>query len=157
MKLSKLFSTKQIIDRLQSNIKNKAIKEIIETLTVQGVLPKEYAQSVYRAVLKREKVGSTGVGKGIAIPHAKIKTLGKTVAALARSKEGLEFNSVDGEKVFLLFFILSPPKDEAQHLEVLRWVSDVARDADYRRFLREAKSREEMLSILKEADSAISG
>lgn len=121
----------------------------------RNVLPREYVRAAYRAVLKREKLGSTGIGRGIAIPHAKLKSLDGIIPALARSEEGIEFHSVDGEKVSLLFFVLSPPKEEGLHLELLRWVSDIARDNDYCRFLREAKGSHEILSILREAEETI--
>jgi PTS system fructose-specific IIA component/PTS system nitrogen regulatory IIA component len=103
--------------------------------------------------MSREELGSTGIGKGVAVPHAKHECVQGLVVAFGRSQKGIEFSALDGQPVHLVFLLLSSKDVSGQHLEALARVARLVRDDRFCRFLREAKSRKELADILLEADA----
>jgi PTS system fructose-specific IIA component/PTS system nitrogen regulatory IIA component len=103
--------------------------------------------------MSREELGSTGIGKGVAVPHAKHESVEGLVAAFGRSAAGVEFAALDGQPVQLIFLLLSSKDVSGQHLEALARVARLVRDDKFCRFLREAKDRGELAELLQEADS----
>ena len=102
--------------------------------------------------MEREKLGSTGIGQGVAIPHGKSDSVESLVAALGVSKRGVDFESLDGEPVNLIFLLVAPPDSAGQHLKALARISRLLKDKFFRQALREAKSLEEIQRIIKEED-----
>jgi len=150
VKFSRLFSRKNVLLGLKATAKNDVIKEVIETLERNGVLDASSAKEMLRSILAREEIGSTGIGNGVAVPHAKVSALEGLVVALARSDEGLDFHSVDGEPVHLLFFVASPPDEADQHLQILESIAKLGRNGDFRMFARRAKNVREIQGLLRE-------
>jgi len=109
---------------------------------------------VLRALRDRERIGSTGIGKGIAIPHAKSKSVEETVVALGRSVEGVDFQALDSGPVQALFLVVSHPEQQEHHLEILRWISKVVRQPDFRNFFLQAKTPREVQALLREMSDA---
>ena len=103
----------------------------------------------------REDLGSTGIGKGVAVPHAKHDSVDGLVAAFGRSKKGIEFAALDGQPVQLVFLILSSKEHSGQHLGALARVARLVRDDRFCRFLREAKDAKDLVDLFAEADSQI--
>ncbi len=145
-----LFKEKNIILTLESTDKRSAIEEIVDSAISSDLLAKNKKKIVIEALLAREKLGSTGLGRGVAIPHVKIEGFSGDLAVLARSNKGVEFNSIDGEAVFILFLIVSPAKDAEKHLSILQWISSLARHQDFNNFIRGASDEKEIVGILKE-------
>jgi len=141
-----------ILGDIVSSTKNEAIAEMTDALIKARVISQDLRQGVLTALLDREKLGSTGIGQGIAIPHAKHPGIKKLVGLFARSREGVRFDALDGEPVHLFFLLLSNQECAAQHLEALAYVSKNLRQDIFRRFLLTARDEKEILELLDEAD-----
>lgn len=150
MSYSHLFKEKNIIEDLQSVEKRALLEELIITAVDRGLCPKNKKKVVLDALLDREKLGSTGLGHGIAIPHVKIEGFQGQTSLLARSKNGVDFGAVDGENVYIFFILVSPLLDAAEHLSILQWISRMARHQDFVSFVKNAKDAKEMLGIINE-------
>ncbi|MCA9240675.1 MAG: PTS sugar transporter subunit IIA, partial [Planctomycetales bacterium] len=102
---------------------------------------------------KREELGSTGIGQGVAVPHTKHPTVGKICGAVGVSQSGVEFDSLDGEKVHLLFLLVSPPDRPGDHLRALENTSRQLRDDSFRSFLMQSSTSDDIWQLLEEADN----
>lgn len=144
--------TDAVIGDLVSTTKNESIAEMLDALIAAGALSADLRQGVLTALLDRERLGSTGVGQGVAVPHAKHPGLKKLIGVLARSREGVAFDALDGEPVHLFFLLLSNQESATQHLEALAYVSKRLRNDIFRRFLAKARDQKEIIKLLEEAD-----
>jgi mannitol/fructose-specific phosphotransferase system IIA component (Ntr-type) len=145
-----MFSVKAMVTDLTSQSKSEVLDEMVTAAVTGGLLPKGRKGQVIEALEARESRGSTGFGRGIAIPHAKIEGLRKHAGVIARSVGGLDFRAIDGEPVHVLVMLISPESRTEDHLEALRWLSVVARDPDFTSFIRQARTPEDMLDVLQE-------
>jgi PTS system fructose-specific IIA component/PTS system nitrogen regulatory IIA component len=118
-----------------------------------GKINADEQESIVKAILKREELGSTGIGRGVAVPHTKHPSVDRLVGTVAVSAEGVNFSSLDGEKVQLLFLLISPPDRPGDHLRALENISRQLRDDTFCRFLKKATSAEEIQQLLDEADN----
>lgn len=110
------------------------------------------ARKVMALLLEREKLGSTGIGQGIAIPHTKSDQVREIVAACGVSRKGIDFDALDGEPVHLLFILIAPLDSSGLHLKALARISRLLKDKFFRQVFREAKDPEEVLRIIREED-----
>lgn len=155
MKLSDLIDTKAIVSELQATTKEDVIQELIDALAAAGKIDKGDSKKLIAALMAREQLGSTGIGQGLAVPHAKHNSVGNLVAAFGRSKKGIDFDSLDGEPVYLVFLLLSNKEASGQHLEALAYITKLLRDDLFCRFLKEAKDHAELIELLREADQKL--
>jgi len=132
--------------------KESVIREMVESLRTAGNFKSGDPEEVVKAILKREVLGSTGIGRGVAIPHTKHPTVEKLVGTVALSKGGVAFESLDGEPVHVFVMLVSPQDRPGDHLRALENVSRSLRDDGFVRQLRQAKSREEIWELLQDAD-----
>ncbi len=144
------FSTDAFVVEIQSTAKRDIINEVVMAGVKGGVLPKGRREQAVNLLMAREERGSTGLGRGIAIPHAKIPGLRKQCGLVARSTDGVDFKSVDGEPVHVLVMIISPESRGDEHLHALRWISGMARDPDFTSFIRQATTAEQIYDVLVE-------
>jgi PTS system fructose-specific IIA component/PTS system nitrogen regulatory IIA component len=156
MKLSDFFALENIVADLAATRKEEAIQEMVRQLCASGALPKSQSAGVEKAILRREELGSTGIGKGVAVPHAKVVGVKGVIGAFGRSRQGVDFNSLDGQPVYLVFLLVSAPDTVEPHLEALRKITALLKDEDICSFLRRAATREDMAELLREADSRLS-
>jgi mannitol/fructose-specific phosphotransferase system IIA component (Ntr-type) len=148
-----LFSPKAIIHELESASRDEVLDEMVRAAVTAGVLPRTRKAQVVEALLEREARGSTGLGRGIAIPHAKIAGLRAHAGVVARSTAGVDFRAVDGEAVHVLVMLISPDARQDEHLATLRWVSVLARDPDFCSFIRQARTSGDIFDVLQERAS----
>ena len=139
-----------ILPALASTTKEAVIREIVENLRSTGYVPADVSDDIVRAILKREQLGSTGIGRGIAIPHTKHKGLDRLIGTLAVSKAGVPFDSVDGEPVHVFVLLVSPEDRPGDHLRALENVVRAMRDDGFVRGLREAPDRDAIWRLLDE-------
>jgi PTS system fructose-specific IIA component/PTS system nitrogen regulatory IIA component len=126
---------------------------MVQALLDAGKLAGGEFESIIKAILKREELGSTGIGRGVAVPHTKHPSVERLVGTVAVSTEGVDFNSLDGEKVNLFFLLISPPDRPGDHLRALENVSRQLRDETFCKFLKQAKNPDEIVQLLDEADN----
>ena len=138
---------------LDSDDKEGVIREMAQSLVDAGKVSSREFEGIVGKILEREELGSTGIGRGVAVPHTKHTSVDRLVGTVAVSPEGVDFDSLDGEKVQLFFLLLSPPDRPGDHLRALENVSRQLRNDSFCRFLKQAKSREDILTLLDESDN----
>ena len=138
---------------LAAGDKQGVIREMLEALMAAGQIEKDEFESIVKAILKREELGSTGIGRGVAVPHTKHPSVDRLVGNVAVSRDGVDFDSLDGEKVHLFFLLISPPERPGDHLRALENISRQLRDDTFCRFLKQSKNVEDIRQLLDEADN----
>ncbi len=153
MKLSSLVAEGAIVAQLAARERDDVIKELVDALIDADAAAPSLRDDLVRAVLDRERKGSTGFGKGVAVPHVKHPSVTTMAAAVGLSQGGVDFNALDKQPVYSVFLLLSPedkPEDHLQAMEVI--FKNLSKDT-FRRFLRQATSVEEVRTLLGEADN----
>jgi mannitol/fructose-specific phosphotransferase system IIA component (Ntr-type) len=150
----RLFKPKNCSLKLQGTSKDQVLREIVDILA-KGELQAEQVEPAVSALLEREQLASTGVGRNVAIPHVKLEGLERVVVSLSVHPEGVDWSALDGEPVQLVFTVLRPAQagaahDPERHLEMMQWLSRVCRHGDFRRFALAAKTKTELVDLLKE-------
>lgn len=147
MKIHDLLGEENILPQLQVSNKQEAIKKLIDSLTFH--FDNNAKESCIKAVLERESIMSTGVGKGLAIPHGKARGLDKTYAAFAKLDPPIEYEAIDGEPVQLVFLLVGPESQNSLHIKMLSRISRLLNSASFRERLIECQTREEMREAFK--------
>lgn len=157
MSLLEIFPPSTWILDLKARDKKAAIKEVIGQLATLGQLKGEAAKKAEKAVHKRESEGSTAIGKGLAIPHAKGCNFVKQVLGVfARSRDGLPFDAVDGGLVHVIFLVISPEASELQHIGLMRRIARLHMDEKTLRFMATSEELGNLQEIFKEVDDSFS-
>lgn len=157
MKLGDIIPEGGILDDLKSVSKEDVIKEMVQALVKVGRIDEATSKKVVKALMDREELGSTGIGAGVAVPHAKHDSITNLVGAFGRSKKGISFDALDGEPVHVLFLLLSSKSESGAHLEALAYISRLVRDDKYVKFLRETKDVSALRALIQEADQSLGG
>jgi len=139
-----------ILVNLRSKEKKEALSELLGLLKKNGYI--KDSEEILETVLDREKLGSTGIGQGIAVPHAKTDQIENLVGAVGISDTGISFNSLDGEPVNIMFLIIAPTKSIGLHLKALAKIARLLKNRTFRNALRSAKTPAEVINIIKEDD-----
>jgi mannitol/fructose-specific phosphotransferase system IIA component (Ntr-type) len=153
MKFADFICRDAILAKLNAMDKEGAIREMVQALCKAGKVEKEEYESIVKAILKREELGSTGIGRGVAVPHTKHPSVDRLVGSVAVSPQGVDFASLDGEVVHLFFLLISPPDRPGDHLRALENISRQLRDDTFCKFLKQAKNVEDIQTLLNEADT----
>lgn len=132
----------------QATNRDDAIRELVGSLFKAGVLAEADQPDIVRAILRREQLGTTGIGRNIAIPHSRHAAVSKLTGALAVSGPGIGFESVDGEPVHVMILLISPPDRPGEHLRCLESVVSTLRDESLVLAIRSANTKEEILAIV---------
>jgi fructose-specific phosphotransferase system IIA component len=147
MKLSELFGKDCVVLDVKPNGKEQLLETIISELNSKDLI-KDYKHSL-RDVIEREKVMSTGIGNGVAIPHAYTDGVNRLVAGFFRTRKGVDFAALDGKKVDLFFIILGPKASRRNHIKVLAKISRLLNHEDFRENLREAPDVDSVLEVFR--------
>jgi PTS system fructose-specific IIA component/PTS system nitrogen regulatory IIA component len=153
MKFSDFVSVAAIRAELAADEKPAIIRELVESLAAAGAVKPADVDGIVAAIMKREELGSTGIGRGVAVPHTKHASVDRLVGTVGVSSEGVDFNSLDGDKVQLFFLLVSPPDRPGDHLRALENISRQLRDETFCRFLKLAKTAHDIQLLLEEADN----
>lgn len=153
MKLLDIVVPNAIIPDLASTERDAAIAEIVKALVDAGALSPELQDEFVKAIVKREKRGSTGFGHGVAVPHVKHPAISKMAVAVGVSRNGIEFNALDKQPVYSIFLLLSPEDKPEDHLDAMEAIFGNLSQETFRRFLRQASSVEDVMTLLEEADA----
>ena len=139
-----------IVPSLTATTKEAVIREIVDSLRSTGYVGADVAEDIVKAILKREQLGSTGIGRGIAIPHTKHASVDRLTGAVALSPGGVAFESIDGEPVYVFVLLVSPQDRPGDHLRALENVVRSMRDDGFVRKLREADGRDSVWALLED-------
>jgi PTS system fructose-specific IIA component/PTS system nitrogen regulatory IIA component len=153
MKFSDFINVSSIQADLASDDKSAVIHELVESLARSGAIAEGEVAGIVSAIMKREELGSTGIGRGVAVPHTKHASVERLVGTVGISVGGVDFNSLDGDKVHLLFLLISPPDRPGDHLRALENISRQLRDDSFCRFLKQARTSHDIQLLLDEADN----
>lgn len=153
MKFSDFVATDAIRSHVTAATKEGVIREMAQALVAAGRIAAGDLEGIVKAIMKREDLGSTGIGRGVAVPHTKHPSVSRLVGTVAVSPEGIEFESLDGEPVHLFFLLVSPPDRPGDHLRALENISRQLRDDGFCKLLKAAKGPIEIQNLLEEADS----
>ncbi len=152
MQITDMFKKEYIIEELKAKTKRAVLAELSEIFSrfhagIQN-------EAMVEVLLDREKLGSTGIGDGIAIPHGKLKGLDSLVISFGRSREGIDFDSIDGKPVHIFFLLMAPESSTGQHLKALAKISRMLKDQDFRNGLMSAKNAEELYRKIADKDES---
>ena len=152
MKFSDFVASEAIRSHVHADSKEGVVREMAQSLVDAGKIAAADLEGIVKAILKREELGSTGIGRGVAVPHTKHPSVSKLVGPVAVSQEGIDFQSLDGEPVQLFFLLVSPPDRPGDHLRALENISRQLRDESFCRLLKAAKEPVDIQHLLAEAD-----
>jgi PTS system nitrogen regulatory IIA component len=152
MQITDIFRKEFIIEELKSKNKRDILGELSRIFL--KVNERFNAETMVNVLLEREKLGSTGIGDGIAIPHGKMSGLNDLIISFGRSKDGIDFNAMDGKPVHLFFLLMAPENSAGQHLKILAKLSRMLKDTNFRKKLMSAKSKDELYKIIEERNDA---
>lgn len=154
MKFSDFVVREAIVTDLDPDAsKEEIIRRLCEALCEAGALSREHLDDIVRALIKREELGTTGIGMGVAVPHTKHPSVDKLVATVGISPEGVDFDALDGEKVHALFLLVSPTDLPGDHLRALEYITRQLHNPTFARFLKQAKTPDDVWVLLEEADA----
>jgi mannitol/fructose-specific phosphotransferase system IIA component (Ntr-type) len=154
MKLSDFVCFDALIAQLEADDRDGAIRELVNALGDAGKFGKKQVDSIAEAVIKRENEASTGIGRGVAVPHAKCEGVKDIVAAVGCKSEGLDFSSLDKKPVYSVILLLSPEDNADKHLQAMETVVTNLHKEDFRKFLRQSTEAEQIVDLIKEADES---
>jgi PTS system fructose-specific IIA component/PTS system nitrogen regulatory IIA component len=155
MKLGEIIPEGAIVDDLKSSTKEDVVKELVQALVKAGRIDDAISKKVVKALMDREELGSTGIGQGVAVPHARHDAVTELIGGFGRSKKGIAFDALDGEPVFILFLLLSSKGASSAHLESLAYISRLVRDDKYIKQLRDSADSAGIRALLIEADGRL--
>jgi PTS system fructose-specific IIA component/PTS system nitrogen regulatory IIA component len=153
MKFSDFVTLDAIRSHVDATNKEGVVREMVKALVDAERIEANEMEGIVKAIMKREELGSTGIGRGVAVPHTKHPSVNRLVGTVAVSPEGIDFDSLDGDPVHLFFLLVSPPDRPGDHLRALENISRQLRDETFCKYLKASKSPEDIQQLLEEADS----
>jgi fructose-specific phosphotransferase system IIA component len=150
MKLSKSIQKKALLLGMKASNKREALEELVDLLCKAYKLKDR--STILEAIRAREEKQSTGIGMGLAVPHAKTHVVDKLYVAFGRSEEGIDFDTIDGEKARLFFILVSPRDVSGPHIKALAGISRLIKHEEFRRDLLECTDENEFIDLVKKAE-----
>ncbi len=155
MKISDILRKDAISTELKSETKQDVIAEMVAMLVDAGIIEKKFKNKIVEGLMAREALGSTAIGQGIAIPHTKSDAVADLISALAISKRGVNFDSLDGEPAYIFFLLIAPTDSAGPHLKALARVSRLLKDKFFRDSLKNTKTAKDVMDLLSQEDARI--
>jgi len=152
MKIKDFLAERAITPDIKSSKKEEVIKELVDALIGAEQIDKRHRNKVIDSLLARESLGSTAIGQGVAIPHAKCECVTKLVASFGLSKKGVDFDSLDGEPAYIFFLLLAPQDSAGPHLKALARISRLLKDKYFRDSLRACQDNKAIAKIISQED-----
>ncbi|MHC4976018.1 MAG: PTS sugar transporter subunit IIA [Planctomycetota bacterium] len=152
MKLQNIVVTDAIVPSLNASNRDEAIRELLEVLVPHTELDESHTPALLERVIEREKKGSTGFGRGVAVPHVKYEEVDSLSAAIGLSQAGIDFSSLDNQPVHSIVLLISPAEKPDEHLQAMEIIFKNLSKDTFRKFLRQAESVEDVVTLLEEAD-----
>lgn len=150
MKLSEILNQNHIIPDLKAGDKKGVLEELVDVIACADPLLDK--NSLIKILLKRERLGSTGIGDGAAIPHGKSRDLKHPIISFGRSQKGLDFEAMDGEPAFLFFLLLAPEDSASIHLKALAKIARIIKNRSFRNMLMQVPTKEEIYRTIIQND-----
>jgi PTS system nitrogen regulatory IIA component len=152
MQIASFLNEQAVSCGLKSQTKEGVVRELVELLARAGSIKEREAGRLTQILLERESLGSTGIGQGVAIPHGKTNAVTRLVGAFGVSREGVDFDALDGERVHLFFLLIAPEDSAGPHLKALARISRLLKDKHFRDGLRSCPSEAALMKILRDED-----
>lgn len=152
MKLADLIHAPSVVPELKATDRNGVIRELIQSLADHDAIDSAHTEAIARATIARENQGSTGFGKGVAVPHVKHASVKKMRATIGRSSHGVDFAALDRAPVYAVVLLLSPASAPEEHLAAMEKIFRYLQRENFRKFLRQAETHEAILELIEEAD-----
>jgi len=152
MKFEDFMCFEATVPELQSPDRDGVITELVSSLVQAGKLPAALEAEIAKAVIKRENEASTGMGKGVAVPHVKHDAVEDVLAAVGQSAAGIDFSSLDQQPVYSVILLISPPGNADRHLRAMENIFKHLQKEKFRKFLRQCQTPEAFKDLLIEAD-----
>lgn len=150
MKLSEIIEEDNIIPELKAKDKKGVLEELAKVISDHD--PSIDKKALVKVLVERERLGTTGIGDGVAIPHGKLKGVGYPIMSFGRSKEGLDFESIDKQPVYLFFLLIAPDNSSGIHLQVLARIAKMLKSSTFRKRLMEIGTRKELYKAIVHVD-----
>jgi len=152
MRLADIVVEQAIVPQLKATTRNEAITELVQALADVGAVAGKDVGEIVKAVASRESQATTGIGKGVALPHTKLKCVRKPICTIGRSSNGIDFGALDSKPVYSVILLLSNPDNPDEHLQAMETIfKHVQRDM-FRKFLRQSETREAIVELIVEID-----
>jgi len=152
MNIMDFLNKKAIMPDLKSKDKKGVIAELIDALVKAGAVRAKEKDTLLKTLMERESLGSTGIGQGIGIPHGKSSNVKELVSAFGLSKQGVNFDSLDGDPTHIFFLLVAPEESAGPHLKALAKISRLLKDKYFRDMLKNAKNEKEIIDIISDEE-----
>jgi mannitol/fructose-specific phosphotransferase system IIA component (Ntr-type) len=152
MKLAGLLAESHVCIGLNADEREGAVRELLGQLVESGEVEANELERLVGAVVRRERLGTTAIGRGVAVPHARVEGAGQTVVAIGLSEHGVEFEALDREPVHTIFLVIGPKEAVDEYLAVMKSVSSLIQNEDFRRFLRQVHTPREVVDLVEEME-----
>ena len=153
MKLGDFIQSQALVPQLTATKRDDVIAELVDALIAAGAVSKNLRDDLIKQIIDREKHGSTGFGKGVAVPHVKHEKITKMVATIGISQTGVDFNALDKAPVYSVVLLMSPKNKPDEHLQAMENIFRNLQKDTFRRFLRQASTADEIMDLIQEADT----
>ncbi len=152
MKFKDFVCFKALVGELKATERDGAIVELVSAIEKAGKVSGEDSKKLAKAVIKRENEASTGMGKGIAIPHVKHAAVNEIIATVGHSTPGIDFSALDKKPVYTVILLLSPINDPDKHLRAMEKIFKHLQNERFRKFLRQSDTPDKIEDLLREVD-----
>jgi len=150
MKFAEIIDETNIIPELKAADKKGVLEELSEVISGHNSSVDKH--TLVKVLVERERLGSTGIGDGVAIPHGKLDSIRQPIVSFGRSREGLDFDSMDGQPVYLFFLLVAPENSSGYHLQILAKLAKILKSSAFRKKLMEVETREDLYDTIVKTD-----